>query len=61
MQTYIMSTRIIKRSNVIFSFSADNCFEIFHSDSLENRLQHLPITTDKYHLVVSDVLSEIKQ
>lgn len=61
MQTYIMSAGIIKRSNAIFSFSADNSFEIFHPDSLEKRLQHLPITPDKDHLVVSDGLSEIKQ
>lgn len=64
MQTYIMSVRLKKeekRSNVIFSFNTDNCFEIFHPDSLENCLQPLPITTDKYHLVLSDVLSEIKQ
>lgn len=29
--------------------------------ALEKRLQRLPITPDKDHLVVSDVLSEIKQ
>lgn len=39
----------------------DNCFEIFHSSSLEHSLQHLPITPDKYHLGLSDVVSEIKQ
>ena len=39
----------------------DNGFEIFHSGSLVHSLQHLPITPDKYHLGLSDVVSEIKQ
>lgn len=57
-----MSAEIIKkRSNVIFSFNMDNCFEIFHSSGLEHSLQHLPTTPDKYHLGLSDFVSEIKQ
>lgn len=50
-----------KRSNVIFSFNMGDCFEIFHSSSLEHSLQRLPVTPDKYHLGLSDVVSEIKQ
>ena len=62
MQTRIMSAEIIKKDQMQYVLSTwTTGFEIFHSGSLEHRLQRLPITSDKYHLGLSDAVIEIKQ
>lgn len=39
----------------------DNCFEILHLGSLEHSLRGWPITPDKRHLCLSDVVDEVKE